>query len=350
MAVNLNDLRELAYQNLSSSALDYYRSGSRDERTLARNEQAWSEIELWPRVMVDVSKRTLETTVLGQRIDAPILVAPTAFHGLAHADAELGTARAARGTVMCLSTLSNTAVERVVATVGGPVWFQLYVYKDRGAARALVERAEAAGCSALVLTVDAPVLGVRERDVRNRFTLPKHLSMPNALPDADTLPEVDDSGLGTWFAQLLDESLSWNDLNWLASITSLPIVVKGVVRHDDARRAQDHGARAIVVSNHGGRQLDGSVPTAVALPHVVDATDLEVYVDGGIRRGHDVLRALALGARAVLVGRPVLWGLAANGAAGARRALDILRGELDEAMALSGCASVEDVGDWLIRP
>lgn len=348
--MNLNDLRDLAYENLSASALDYYRSGSRDERTLRRNREAWAELELWPRVLVDVAERDLSTSVLGHRVNAPILVAPTAFHGLAHADAELGTVRAAEGTVMCLSTLSNTAIERVVEASDGPVWFQLYVYKDRGAARALVERAEAAGCSALVLTVDAPILGVRERDVRNRFTLPAHLSMPNVLPENSTLPEVDDSGLGTWFAQLLDARLSWSDLDWLASITSLPIVVKGVIRADDARRSRDHGAKAIVVSNHGGRQLDGSVPTAVALPHVARAVDLEVYVDGGIRRGHDVLRACALGARAVLVGRPVLWGLAADGQAGARRALDILRSELSEAMALTGCDRIEDIGDWVLRP
>lgn len=350
MALNLNDLRHLAFDSLSDSARDYYRSGSRDEHTLTRNREAWQAIELWPRVLVDVAERTTATSVLGHAVASPILVAPTAFHGLAHAEAELATARGSAGTVMCLSTLSNTAVEDVVAAHDGPVWFQLYVYRDRGAARVLVERAEAAGCSAIVLTVDAPILGVRERDVRNRFTLPAHLTMPNVLPESATLPKVDDSGLGTWFASLLDQRLSWSDLDWLASITDLPVVVKGVIRADDALRAQEHGARAIVVSNHGGRQLDGSVPTALALPHVVDAVDVEVYVDGGLRRGHDVLRALALGARAVLVGRPVLWGLAAQGEPGVRRALDILDDELSEAMALCGCPDVDAIGRWLLAP
>lgn len=348
-ALNLADLERLARERLPTVVHDYYASGAEDERALAGNVEAWRRVAIHHRVLVDVARRDLATTVLGQPVAMPVLVAPTAFHRLAHPDGELATVGAAgdAGTIFVLSTLSNTRVEDVVAAAAGPVWFQLYVYKDRGATKALVRRVEAAGARALVLTVDAPLLGRRERDVRNGFALPPDLRVENlggtgfeAVPAA-----IAESGLAAYFASMLDPSLSWRDLAWLRSITRLPILVKGVVRADDARRAVDHGAAAIVVSNHGGRQLDASPPTAEALPRVVDAIGgaAEVLVDGGIRRGVDVLRALALGARAVLVGRPVLWGLAAGGRDGAAAALAILRRELDLAMALSGCPDVASI-------
>ncbi|WP_428268494.1 alpha-hydroxy acid oxidase, partial [Haliangium sp.] len=248
----------------------------------------------------------------------------------------------------------------VVAAATGPVWFQLYVYRDRAVTEALVRRVEAAGCKALVLTVDAPLLGRRERDVRNRFALPSGLRLENMLPAGlEELPAgVEDSGLAAYFASLLDPALSWADLAWLRSITSLPILVKGVVRADDARRALEHGAGGVVVSNHGGRQLDTSPATIEVLPAIVEAAravhdDAQIVLDGGVRRGTDVIKAMALGARAVLIGRPVLWGLAAGGEAGLGRLLTLLRDEIDLALALCGATSVAEIaamGHDLVRP
>ena len=356
--VNVLDYEKLAVEELSRLAYDYYASGAHDEITLAANRSAYSRIALHYRVLVDVSERDQSTTVLGHRLATPILVAPTAFHKLADDDGEVATVRAAgrRGTAMILSTLSNSSVEEVTAAASGPVFFQLYVYKDRGVTKALVERVEAAGCRAIVLTVDAPLLGTRERDVRNRFHLPEGLSVENLLPEGyGELPEMEgDSGLAGYVATLLDQSLAWSDIGWLRSITELPIVVKGLVRPDDALRAAEHGVAGIVVSNHGGRQLDTAPATIEVLPRIVDALDgtgrdLEVLVDGGVRRGTDVLKALALGARAVLVGRPILWGLAVEGAAGASRVLELLSEELDLAMALCGCRTVDEIGRDLIE-
>jgi 4-hydroxymandelate oxidase len=355
--VNLFDLERLAAERLERAAFDYYRSGAQDEITLRNNRAAFERIALRYRVLVDVSRRDSRTEVLGQPLAMPIVVAPTAFHKLAHPEGELATVRAAgaRGTAMILSTLSNTAVEEVAAAASGPLWFQLYVYRDRGATRGLVARAEAAGCRALVLTVDAPLLGSRERDVRNRFALPEGLSVENLLPvDMGELraPPAG-SGLAAYFAELIDPALTFADLEWLAASTRLPLVVKGVVRGDDAARAIEHGARAVVVSNHGGRQLDTSPATIDVLAEVVDAVAgrAEVLLDGGLRRGTDVIKALALGARAVLLGRPVLWGLACGGQAGVERALEILHAELDLAMALAGAPTLADVtADLLCRP
>jgi 4-hydroxymandelate oxidase len=254
--------------------------------------------------------------------------------------------------VFTLSTLSNSAVEDVCAAATGPVWFQLYVYKDRGATEGLVQRAREAGCSALVLTVDAPLLGNRERDVHNRFHLPAELKVENLLPKGygDVREEAGASGLSTYVNSMMDQSLTWKDLEWLRSVTDVPILVKGVVRPDDAVRAVEHGASGVIVSNHGGRQLDTAPATVEALPVIVDALQGrgEVLLDGGVRRGTDVVKALALGARAVMVGRPVLWGLAVDGEAGAKRVLELLRHELDLAMALCGCPTVGAVGRELV--
>ena len=348
-ALNTRELEQLARERLSSLAFDYYASGAHDEHTLRDNVEAWARIPLHYRVLVDVSARDTSTTVLGEPVAMPILVAPTAFHKLACPDGELATARAASraGTVMILSSLSNTRVEEVCAAATGPVWFQLYVYRDRGATAALVARAESAGARALVLTVDAPLLGRRERDVRNRFHLPPGLSVENMTAEGHGVVELQqaESGLAAYVATKLDPSLGWKDVAWLRSITRLPVIVKGLVRPDDACRAIDHGASGVVVSNHGGRQLDGAPATASVLGAIADAVQgrIEVLVDGGVRRGADVLRALALGARAVLVGRPILWGLAVAGEEGAFGVLETMREELDQAMALAGCARVGEV-------
>jgi 4-hydroxymandelate oxidase len=350
--VNVFELETIAREQLSREAYDYYASGANDEVTLRENRAAYDRLGIAYRVLADVGHRDLSTVVLGQPVAMPILVAPTAFHRMATPEGEKATARAAgeAGTIMILSTLSNTRVEEVVAAASGPVWFQLYVYRDREATAGLVRRAEAAGCKALVLTVDAPLLGRRERDVRNRFRLPPGLSVANMLPEGyGEVPQaLADSGLAAYVATLLDPAISWRDVTWLRSITHLPVLVKGIVRPDDALRAADAGAAGIVVSNHGGRQLDTSPATIDVLPEIADAlavrgAALEVLVDGGVRRGTDVVKALALGARAVLVGRPILWGLAADGEAGAALALRLLRDELDLAMALAGTPTVSDI-------
>ena len=354
--LNLHELEALARARLPQLAWDYYASGADDEQCLRRNVAAFERIALHYRVLVDVAQRDLATTVLGQRIAMPIAIAPTAFHKLAHKDGELASVRAAgeAGTLFVLSTLSNTAVEQVTAAATGPVWFQLYIYRDRSATEALVRRVEAAGCRALVLTVDAPLLGRRERDVRNRFALPAGLAIENmhAAGYARLPAASGDSGLAAYFAELLDPALTWPAIDWLRSITSLPILVKGIVRPDDAVRAIEHGAAGIVVSNHGGRQLDASPSTIEVLPRIADALAGrgEILLDGGVRRGSDVVKALALGARAVLVGRPVLWGLAAGGQPGVAAALATLRRELDLAFALCGCPDVASVTRDLCGP
>lgn len=347
--LNLREFEALAAARIAQPAWDYYRSGACDEVTLRRNEQAFADIALRYRVLVDVSRRSTAARVLGRDLALPVLIAPTAFHKLAHPDGEIATARAAAqaGTIMVLSTLSNTPVEDVLAATSAEVWFQLYVYRDRGATRALCERVQAAGCKALVLTVDAPLLGRRERDVRNRFNLPDDLHIANAFAaDARALhPGIAESGLFNYFSQQLDASLSWKDLEWLRSLTELPLLVKGIVRGDDAVRARDHGASGVIVSNHGGRQLDTSLASIEALPEVADALagSLPILLDGGVRRGTDVLKALALGAQAVLLGRPILWGLAAGGQQGVYDVLELLRREIDLAQALCGYADLADV-------
>jgi 4-hydroxymandelate oxidase len=354
--LNLHDLEQLARARLPALVWDYYASGADDERCVRKNREAFERVALHYRVLVDVARRDLATSVLGQPVALPVGVAPMAFHRLAHPEGELASVRAAgdAGAVFVLSTMSNTAVEDVVAAASGPVWFQLYVYRDRAATEALVRRVEAAGCRALVLTVDAPLIGRRERDVRNRFTLPPGLAMANlhAAGYARLAPAADDSALTAYVADLLDPSLTWDTVGWLRSITTLPVVLKGLVRADDAVRAAEHGAAGIMVSNHGGRQLDAAPATLDVLPRIADAVAgrADVFLDGGIRRGTDVIKALALGARAVFVGRPILWGLAAGGRAGAAAALGLLRREIDLAMALCGCPSLASVTRDLVAP
>lgn len=339
MRLNLDDWERDALAALPPMVGDYYAGGSRGETTLRENRNAWQHWWLRHRVLVDVDHVDTTTEIAGHPVESPIVLAPTAFHGLAHSDGERATAQGAAGCAMCLSTLSNVAVEKVVGAHQGPTLFQLYVYRDREATEAIVARAREAGCAGLVVTVDAAILGQRERDVRNGFHLPPHLALPNAAPSGKQIPAIDGaSGLAHYVSSQLDCRLTWTDLEWLVEQAGMPVWVKGVVRADDAARAADRGVAGIIVSNHGGRQLDGGIPTAMALPEVVAAVDraCPVWVDGGIRRGTDVLKALALGAQAVLVGRPVLWGLTLGGADGVAQVLRQLRDELEEAMALCG--------------
>jgi 4-hydroxymandelate oxidase len=347
-ALNLSELETLARERLSPMAYGYYASGAEDEHTLRENVAAWARVALHYRVLAGLTAQDTSTTVLGQPVTTPVLVAPTAFHKLACPEGELATARAASraGTVMVLSSLSNTRVEEVCAVAPGRIWFQLYLYRDRGATAALVARAEAAGARALVVTVDAPILGRRERDVRNAFHLPPGLRVENMRAEGygDIARGEGASGLETYFADSLDVSIGWKDIVWLRSVTRLPVLVKGLVRPDDAVRAVDSGASGIVVSNHGGRQLDGSPPTATVLGPIADAVRgrIEIFVDSGVRRGTDVLKALSLGARGVLIGRPILWGLAVAGEEGAFSVLMALGEELERAMTLAGCSRVAD--------
>ncbi|MBA2462029.1 MAG: alpha-hydroxy-acid oxidizing protein, partial [Actinobacteria bacterium] len=297
-----------------------------------------------PRVLVDVGETTAATTVLGTDVSMPLLVAPTAIQRMAHPDGERGTARAAAaaGTIMCLSTLATaTPAEVAVAAPGGHRWFQLYVFRDRGVTRALIDQAVEAGFEAIVLTVDAPRLGRRERDLRTAFRIPADIVVPSFAAAA-----------GGWegatpleILSLIDPTLSWHDLEQLASDSPLPVVVKGVQTGEDASLACEHGAAALVVSNHGGRQLDDVTATIDLLPEVSDAVAgrVQVLMDGGVRRGTDVVKALALGARAVLAGRAILWGLAAGGEEGARAVLELLRNEIELALALVGCPSPDAV-------
>lgn len=357
--LSVSDYESLAVEHLSQMALDYYNSGAWDEVTLQDNRAAFERFKIRPRMLVGVSDRHLTTKVLGQPLQMPLLIAPMAFQCLAHPDGEVATANAAAsaGVGMVLSTLATKSIEDVALAFdhhpdAAPQWFQLYVHRDRGMTRALVERAYAAGYKALCLTVDAPLLGRRERDKRNQFALPPGLHLANlaTLSGLDIPHQEGESGLFTYFAQQLDPAVTWRDLEWLQSLCPLPLVLKGILRGDDAEKAVECGAKAIVVSNHGGRQLDYAIASLDALAEVVEAVDgrAEVLVDGGIRRGVDILKALALGAKAVLLGRPVLWGLAVGGEAGVSHVIELLRDELDVAMALSGCATLQDIDSSLV--
>jgi 4-hydroxymandelate oxidase len=354
--LNLFELEQLAREKLPPTAYDYFASGAWDEATLRENRAAFERLRVHYRVLVDVSRRDLSVTLFGQRLAIPILIAPTAFHCLAHPDGELATVRAAgaAGTTLVLSSLSNTALEAVAAAATGPLWFQLYINKDRAFTRELVARAERAGCRALMVTVDTPEWGRRERDVRNSFHLPPGLSAINLLPSNECGEVIGQhgAGMGQAFTWMLDASVTWKDVDWLCSLTRLPILLKGICRPQDAALALDHGVKGIVVSNHGGRQMDTAPATIEVLPGVVEAVAgrVPVLLDGGVRRGLDVLKALALGASAVQIGRPVLWGLAAAGQQGVELALGILRQELDLAMALAGCPDLKSITNDLVHP
>lgn len=355
--INLAEYEPLARDRVQKSHWDYYQSGANDEVTLRENILAFQRIRLRPRMLVDISAVEMRTTILGSEVSAPILVAPMAYHKLAHAQGEAATASGAgaAGTLMCVSTMATTPLEEVAQAATGPLWFQLYVFKDRSVSESLVRRAERAGYRALVLTVDAPIIGQREPDVRNGFGLPPHLHLANFHGDlaAEQAGDPGVSALATYAEAQFDLTLTWEALDWLRSITNLPVVVKGILTAEDAQLAVAHGAAGIVVSNHGGRQLDGVLAGIDALPEVVDAVAgrCEVYMDGGVRRGTDVLKALALGARAVLLGRPVLWALAVDGEAGVARALSLLKDELKLAMMLSGRPTLASIDRSLIaRP
>jgi isopentenyl diphosphate isomerase/L-lactate dehydrogenase-like FMN-dependent dehydrogenase len=340
--LNVSEYEALAREKLPEGPYGYFAGGAGDEWTLAENVRAFNRWVLRPRMLVDVGTVSTEATILGEDVSMPILVAPTAFQRLASPEGEIATARAAAsaGTVFCLSTLgSYTPGEIAEAAPGGQNWLQLYWSPDHGFTQALVECAAEAGFAAIALTVDLPLAGRRERDLRATFELPPDLPLPN-------LPEhLGGGNFHATLAEVVDRTITWRDLEWLVGLTDLPILVKGILTAEDARLACEHGVAGVVVSNHGGRQLDGVAATIDALPEVVEACagQVTVLLDGGVRRGTDVVKALALGARAVLVGRAAVWGLAVAGEDGVRRVLDLLREELTLALTLVGCPSPDAV-------
>ena len=349
--VSLVDYETEAERRLSPAAAAYYRSGAGDEQSLRENAEAWKRFRLLPRMLVGVGERNAATTVLGAPVRFPVLLAPTAMQRLAHPDGELATARAAAaaGTIMTLSTVATASIEQVAearaaVAADSAGWFQLYPQRDRELTRALVDRAAAAGYAAVVVTVDSPVFGHRESDAREPLHLPEGLSLENfrGLPGYE---ERADLGILQRFIAQQDPDFGWDDVAALCDESPMPVILKGILRGDDAERAAAAGARAVIVSNHGGRQLDRAVAPADALRPVAEAAGdrVEVLADGGVRRGIDVLIALALGARAVLIGRPVLWGLAVGGEAGVRAVLDLLAEDVDRAMALAGCRTVDEI-------
>jgi isopentenyl diphosphate isomerase/L-lactate dehydrogenase-like FMN-dependent dehydrogenase len=338
--VNLDGFEPLARAKMDPAGYNYYVGGAGDEVTLRENIAAFRRRKLRPRVLIDVSSIDTSTELLGQRVSLPVGLAPTGLNGLADPEGEAAAARAAAraGALFCISTLSSSSLEEAAAA-GGPRWFQLYVNEDRALSEAIVKRARDAGYSALVLTVDLPVVGYRERELRMPIALSDHRvgNFDDLLREAEDLPHV--------FTTLFDQTLSWGDIEWVRSISDMPLVIKGILTAEDARLAVDHGADAVLVSNHGGRQLDRAPATIDVLEEVVDSIDgrVDVYLDGGVRRGSDVMVALALGAKAVFIGRPYLFALAAGGEAGVARCLQLLSAEIENAMALLGVRSTDEI-------
>jgi L-lactate dehydrogenase (cytochrome) len=370
---NIEDLRVLARRRVPKALFEYVDGGSYDELTLRANRADLDAIRLRQRVMVDTSKRDLSTTLLGEKVAMPVAIAPTGLTGLIHGDGEILAARAAEtaGLKFCLSTLSICTIEDVASAVKRPIWYQLYVFKDRGFARAMIDRASAAGCTTMFLTVDLPYRGQRHADIKNGLTVPPRLTLRNCW-DIATKPNWAMSVLmgkrksfgnldsylgsqpryapsvlktGSWATSNSDQTLNWRDLDWIRERWKGKLVLKGVLDVEDAKNAAQEGVDGIVVSNHGGRQLDGAAGSISVLPHIADAVGdrLEVLFDGGIRSGHDVFKALANGARGCLIGRAYLYGLAAMGEAGVAAALEVIRESFDNAMILTGTTAVDQI-------
>ncbi len=354
--LDLAAMEEEARRVVGEMAYAYFAGAAEEEFLLAENRAAWSRRRLHPRILVDVAQVSPATRLLGAAVRSPVVVAPTAVHDLAHPDGELATARGAAtaGALLVLSSLATRSLEDVAAAAdeagGGPRWMQVYVLRDRGRTAELAVRAAAAGYGALVLTVDAPVPGLRRRERERDVRLPDGLHLPN-LSDGSA-HEARQGGFMAAVSRQFDRSLTFDDIGWLAGLCGLPVVVKGVLRADDAARCVDAGAAGVIVSNHGARQLDDAPATADVLAGVVDAVAGrgEVYVDGGIRRAGDAAKALALGAGAVLVGRPVLWALATGGAEGVAGLLAWMEAELGRVMALCGAPTVADLDRSLVEP
>jgi 4-hydroxymandelate oxidase len=353
--INLADFEALAHAAMDPGPWCYFESGAEDELSIAENRAAFQRIKLRPRVLRDTTERNLSTTVLGQQISLPIILAPTSHQSMAHPQAEFATAAAAKaaGTLATLGTGNHFSVEEVSAATQAPFWFQMYCYENRDVTKRIIQRAEAAGAKALVLTVDATFLPRRERNQRLNFQLPSHVELRNMVGIGlqDDLLKPENGGMQAFIASLRPMLLTWDEIDWMRSITDTPILLKGILTAEDAELAVAHGVDGVIVSNHGGRQIDGTIAPIEALPEIVDRVghQIEVLVDGGIRRGTDVLKALALGARAVLIGRPYLWGLAVGGEAGVRQVIELLRAELRSAMEQCGQTDVNTIERSIVR-
>ncbi|CAD5323019.1 unnamed protein product [Arabidopsis thaliana] len=343
--VNVDEFQELAKQALPKMYYDFYNGGAEDQHTLNENVQAFRRIMFRPRVLVDVSNIDMSTSILGYPISAPIMIAPTAMHKLAHPKGEIATAKAAAAcnTIMIVSFMSTCTIEEVASSCNAVRFLQIYVYKRRDVTAQIVKRAEKAGFKAIVLTVDVPRLGRREADIKNKMISPQ-LKNFEGLVSTEVRPN-EGSGVEAFASSAFDASLSWKDIEWLRSITKLPILVKGLLTREDALKAVEAGVDGIVVSNHGARQLDYSPATITVLEEVVHVVKgrIPVLLDGGVRRGTDIFKALALGAQAVLIGRPIVYGLAAKGEDGVKKVIDMLKNEFEITMALSGCPTIDDV-------
>ena len=375
VVTNIDDLRRMAQKRVAKAVFDYVDRGSYDEATLRANRADLEALRFRQRVAIDVDRRTMRTTMVGEDVTMPVAIAPVGLTGLNWADGEILGARAAQkfGIPFTLSTMSICSIEDVAGEVAKPFWYQLYVFRDRGFAASLIERAKAAKCSALVMTLDLQIQGQRHMDLKNGLTVPPRLTLGTMLDvmrkpgwtlnvltgrrksfgnlegriaDAKTL-----TTLGEWIAGQFDPTLSWKDVEWVKKLWGGKLILKGILDPEDAKIAAGTGADAIVVSNHGGRQLDGTVSSIRALPEVVQAVGdrIEVLFDGGIRSGQDVLRALALGARGTLIGKSFAWGLGAMGEAGVTKVLEILQKELDVTMALCGLRDVRDASPSILR-
>jgi L-lactate dehydrogenase (cytochrome) len=375
VVTDIEDLRRLSKKRVAKAIFDYVDRGSYSEATLRANRADLESLTLRQRVAIDVDRRSTRATMIGQEVAMPVALAPTGLTGLNWANGEMLAARAAErfGVPFCLSTMSICSIEDVASAVTRPFWFQLYVMRDRGFAASLIERAKAAGCSALMLTLDLQVQGQRHQDIKNGLAVPPRLTLASFLdivtkpgwalnvlsgkrksfgnlegriPNADSL-----TTLSQWIAGQFDPTLSWKDVEWVRGLWGGKIILKGILDPEDAKIAASTGADAIVVSNHGGRQLDGASSSIRALPEVVDAVGdrVEVLFDGGIRCGQDVLKALALGAKGTMIGRAFLYGLGAMGERGVTRTLEIIRNELDVTMALCGLRDVKDASPAILR-
>jgi L-lactate dehydrogenase (cytochrome) len=373
---NIEDLRVLHQKRTPKMFYDYADSGSWTESTYRANESDFQKIKFRQRVAVDMNNRTLKTTMVGQEVSMPVALAPTGLTGMQYPDGEILAAQAAEkfGVPFCLSTMSICSIEDVAERTTKPFWFQLYVMKDRGFIERLIERAKAAKCSALVLTLDLQILGQRHKDLKNGLTAPPKLTIPNilnmatkprwclgmALTPRRTFRNIvghatgvgDMSSLSSWTAEQFDPGLSWADVEWIKKLWGGKLIIKGILDEEDARFAANTGADALIVSNHGGRQLDGAISSIQALPGIVNAVgkDIEVWMDGGIRSGQDVLKAWALGARGTMIGRPFLYGLGAMGKAGVTKCLEIIRNELDITMAHVGHRDIHNVTTDILYP
>jgi 4-hydroxymandelate oxidase len=349
--INIYEFEALSNERLPKTESDFIAGGATDEITLRRTREVFDSIMLRPRMLVDISEMDLSTTVLGQRIEFPVMADPSGGHARAHPEGELATARVtgAMGTVMVLSSGSSYTLEDVAKAATGPIWWQQYLYGDRGLTMELADRAKDAGYSALCITLDSTVQAKRERNIRNNYSSPPSPNYAHLELNEWQLWDVS-SDAPRGVNALVDRKATWSDIEWLVERTSMPVVVKGVMTGEDGRRAAESGSRGIIVSNHGARQLDTTFASVEVVPEVVEAVEgrAEVYLDGGIRRGTDVLKALALGARAVLIGRPLFWGLAVDGEAGLQTVMGFLKDELAQSMGMCGRPTIDSIDTSLI--